>query len=196
MAFKNFAKLSARNQSSLISELHQLINYYGEIFCNRERVYLKNLSKNEGSIYWLEDENKKLVAAAIIDQNFRFKIDNLDIVTLGHTVSKRPGHMDRILNHVFTDYTSQSLALICRPLIAAGLQNNNFPLVSFTASELNTYWPGLANTVTDYFNTSKETLAQGLDRKQHNLYLKISPADLVIIQKNNSLLAKFIDSKI
>lgn len=196
MAYKSFSKLSSRNQSSLVSQLNQLISYYGEIFCPRERVYLKNLSKTEGTIYWLENEDKKLVAAAIVDKNYTFTANGVTLTTLGHTISKRPGQMDRILTHIFSDYQDNSLVLLCRPGIAEGIQTQIFDLVPMTALELTTYWPELAHIQTDYFNTSKETLAQGMDRKQHYIYIKLSSSDWITLKREKPELIEFIEAKL
>jgi hypothetical protein len=196
MAFKSFSKLSSRNQSSLVSQLHKLIAYYGEIFSPRERVYLKNLSKKDGSIYWLEDDEKKLVAAAIADYNYTFNINDLEVRTLGHIVSKRPGQMDRILSHVFSDNEDSIIILLSRPAVAASIQNEIFNLVQFTPVDLVTLWPELANTKTDYFNITKETLVEGMNRKNHHLYLKIPHDSLIKLKESKPQLADFISSKL
>ncbi|MEM1311995.1 MAG: hypothetical protein AAGF07_00860 [Patescibacteria group bacterium] len=196
MAFKSFSKLSSRNQSSLISQLHKLIVYYGEIFSPRERVYLKNLSKVDGAIYWLEDDEKKLAAAAIVDQNYFFEVNGLTVKTLGHTVSKRPGQMDRILSHIFTDNEDSVMILLSRPAIAASLQHNLFKLIQFSPIDLITNWSELANTKTDYFNITKETLAEGMSRKNHHLYLYIPEEALRSLEKSNTKLADFIKSRL
>jgi hypothetical protein len=195
MAFKSFSKLSSRNQSSLVSQLHKLIAYYGEIFSPRERVYLKNLSKTDGSIYWLEDDEKKLVAAAIVDHNYDFSLDGLSLKTLGHTVSRRPGQMDRILSHIFSDYEDSSMLLLSRPTIAASIQNDLFDLIPFSPVDLVKLWPELANTKTDYFNITKETLAEGMGRKNHYLYLKITDRDFLSVSKNKPELTEYIKSQ-
>ena len=195
MAFKSFSKLSSRNQSSLVSQLHKLIAYYGEIFSPRERVYLKNLSKKDGSIYWLEDDEKKLVAATIVDHNYIFNINDINLKTLGHTVSKRPGQMDRILSHIFSDNEDSSMVLLSRPTIAASIQNELFDLIQFSPVDLVNLWPELANTKTDYFNITKGTLVEGMSRKNHHLYLKLSASDMGMSEKNKSELAGFIKSK-
>jgi hypothetical protein len=196
MAFKSFSKLSSRNQSSLVSQLHKLIAYYGEIFSPRERVYLKNLSKKDGSIYWLEDDEKKLVAAAIADHNYTFIVNDLEVKTLGHIVSKRPGQMDRILSHVFADNEDSIMILLSRPAVAASIQNELFNLIQLTPVDLITLWPELANIKTDYFNITKETLVEGMNRKNHHLYLRIPNASLLLLKESKPDLANFIESKL
>lgn len=118
MANKSFSKLTSRNQSSLVSQLHKLISYYSGIFCSRERIYLKNLAKNDGSLYWIEDDAKKLMAIALIDPNYKFNVLGFDLITLGHTISNKSGQMERLLHHIFTDFEDKTINLICKPFVA------------------------------------------------------------------------------
>lgn len=194
MAFKNFSKLSTRVQSGLISQLYQLISYYGEIFCPRDRVYLKDISQTNSAIYWLETEDKKISAAAIVDPNYVFKVSDISIVTLGHLVSRRPGQMERILNHIFEDYSEQSLMLFCRPNIAVGIQPEVYDFVPFSPLQLSTMWSELAQIPTDYFNISKEKLVEGLDRKDHYIYLRLAAQDYYTLAKTKPKIIKYIDS--
>ncbi len=196
MAFKSFSKLSSRNQSSLISQLYKLISYYGDIFSARERTYLKSLSQKDGAIYWLEDEEKNLSAAAIVDPNYIFEVDGIKLNTLGHTVSKRPGQMDRILSHIFADFSEQSLIILTRPNIAGSIQYEALNLISFSPVDLISVWPELADQKTDYFNTTKETLAEGMGRKQYHLYLKLSSEDLNTLKNLNSKLVEFVSTNV
>lgn len=183
MAFKSFKKLSSRNQSTLISQLHKLINYYSSIFATRERVHLKKISQHDGAIYWLEDDTKKLAASAILDPNYSFSIGPINLKTLGHTISKRPGQMDRLLNHVFEDHKNHSIMFLCKPFVAESINSEEFRLTEINPVELSQLWPELAKFKTDYFNVKNEPLAEGMSRKQHNAYFKFAPQDLEIIKE-------------
>jgi hypothetical protein len=182
MAFKSFKKLSSRNQSTLISQLHKLINYYSSIFATRERIHLKKISQQDGSIYWLEDDTKKLAASAILDPNYSFSIGPIHLKTLGHTISKRPGQMDRLLNHVFQDHKDNSIMFLCKPFVAESISSDEFDLTELTPVEMSQIWPELANIKTDYFNVKNESLSQGMSRKQHNAYFKFAQKDIDLIK--------------
>ena len=195
MAYKTFSRLSSRNQSNLITQLHKMISYYGEVFCSRERLYLKNLSKQENTIYWLEDEQKKLIASVIVDLNYTFDVDGIKLIPISHTVSKRPGQMDRIINHICTDYTDQNLVVPTRSIIASSIQLDNYGFFSMSPVEMVTFWPNLAQIKTDYFNTHNETLAAGLSRKNQNLYIRINQSTLENIKSSNPDLYSFINEK-
>jgi hypothetical protein len=174
MAFKSFKKLSPRNQSSTISQLHKLIKYYGEIFCPRERSYLKELSKQDRSIYWVEDESKKLVAAAIVEPKYIFDIEGHFFKTLGYTVSKRPGQMERIFSHILDDYEEDNLIFMCRKSLASSLQTEKLGMVKLTSTQLMEFLPELAYLKTDYFNVKNEPLALGMERRQNDMFLKLN----------------------
>lgn len=175
MAQSKFSILSTRNQSSLVSQLHKLINYYGSIFPTRERTYLKKLSQQDGSIYWIEDDSKKLVAASIVDANYKIDLKGLELIPFGHTISKQLGTMERILKHVFNDYANQNLILFLKPLIAGSMELFKYDLIELNVSDLIEKTPKLANAKTDYFNVTGETLHSALARKENRVYLKLSP---------------------
>lgn len=195
MANKSFSKLTARNQSFLVSQLHKLINYYSGIFCSRERVYLKNLTKIDGSIYWVEGENKVLIAMAVLDPNYIFKSDGIEFTTMGHTISNKPGQMERIFHHIFTDFTNKSLSLICKPFVADSIAVKDYGMIGFNPVELTKYMPDIADIKTDYFNVT-ETLAEGLARKEHQIYFRFAPEDLSLLKSNNLDLFKIVDAKL
>jgi hypothetical protein len=195
MAYKSFKHLTPRNQSSLVTQLHKLISYYGEIFCPRERVYLKNLVQYDDVIYWLEDEEKKMVAVALMDPNYIFEVSGVKVYILSYLISKRQGQMDRILAHIWSDYEDKTIALLSRKALTAGIDLIGLGLVPFSPVELSKFWPELANQQTDFFNLKKETLSQGMDRKQYYLYLKISYKDLSTLQKNSPALVDAINQK-
>jgi hypothetical protein len=174
MAFKDFSKFSTRNQSSIISQLYSLIKYYGDFFCPRERVYLKELSKTEKNIYWLEGKDKKLVAAALLEPDHSFKLGGIDLLPLGYTVSKAPGYMSRIFDHIFSDYEEHSIIFFCRRSLANSMEVTNYGLTHLTLSQLNDLAPELAQSKTNYFNVKNDILIKGLERKQDEIYLKLS----------------------
>jgi len=195
MANKSFSKLTSRNQSSLVSQLHKLINYYSGIFCSRERVYLKNLTKTDGSVYWIEDEAKKLMAVAIMDPNYKFNVLGFDLVTIGHTISNKSGQMERLLHHIFTDFEEKTLNLICKPFVADSMGVKDYQMIGLNSLELLEYFPELANTKTDYFNVT-ENLAVGLARKEHQIYFRFIQDDLKTIASRNPNLFKLVSAKL
>ncbi len=195
MAFNNFHRLPTRNQSSLVTQLHKLIHYYGEIFPARDRSYLKTLTSLEKSIYWLEDEEKKMVATAIVDPNHHIKLDDLDLVVLGYLISRRPGQIDRILAHVWSDYELKSILLLSRPALAAAINKEDLGLVALSPLELEQFWPHLANIKTNFFNISNETLSKALDRKNYQVFLRITEEDKQTLAKTNPELVKLIRNK-
>jgi hypothetical protein len=185
MAFKSFTKLSPRNQSSLISQLHKMLNYYSSIFSTRERIYLKRISQHDGSIYWLEDDTKKLAASAILDPNYVFSLGPIKLHSLGHTVSKRPGLMDRLLSHIFGDHAEKSIMFLCKPFVADSISADEFELKQITPTELMELCPDLASHKTDYFNVKNEPLAQAMDRKGHHIYFRFSIKDKELLKKHH-----------
>jgi hypothetical protein len=192
MAFKSFTKLTPRNQSALISQLHKMMNYYSSIFSTRERVYLKKISKTDGSIYWLEDDAKKLAASALLDPNYVFSIGSIRLQSLGHTISKRPGLMDRLLSHIFGDHGEKSIMLLCKPFVAQSISADEFELKSISPAELAEICPELAKAETDYFNVKNEPLGSALNRKDHHIYFRFTEKDKKELQKACEPLWKFL----
>ncbi len=176
MANSDFSTLSLRNKSSLVTAIHKEITYYSSTFCIRERVYINKLSKAKNNIFWLEDETKKLVAFAIMDPNYEFETDGIKIKTIGHTISKRPGYMERILRHIFNTHAGQTVAVLCKEFVANSLDLASFGAKNINPLELQERWPSLAKTSSDYFNVN-ENFVSGLIRKQHNFYIKLSKED-------------------
>jgi hypothetical protein len=196
MAYKSFRTLTPRNQSSLVTQLHKLINYYGEIFCPRERAYIKSLSQNDGAIYWLEDDAKKIIAVAIVDPNYELAVDDIEIHLLGHTISKRPGQMDRILHHIWSDYEDQTIAVLCRKSLTSAFDIEDLKLIELSAHEIVQYWPALGQATTSYFNLSNEKIIEGLARKDYTLFMKFSDQDLAKIKSTKPDLFKVLDLKL
>ncbi|MEI6728527.1 MAG: hypothetical protein WCK98_02685 [bacterium] len=196
MAQKSFSKLSTRNQSTLVSQIYKLINYYSSVFPTRERIYIKKLSKDDGNIYWVEDTEKELIATAIVDPNHSFNVAGVNLLTFGHTISKRLGQMERILNHIFTDYDDKSVALLAKPFVAQSIGFSDFGLVEFKPHELTDLWPEFAGMKTDYFNVHGESLVSALGRKEHSLFVKLTPKDLEKVINNNSALKDKFHQKV
>ncbi len=194
MAFKDFSKFSTRNQSSIISQLYSLIKYYGDFFCPRERVYLKELSKTEKNIYWLEGKDKKLVAAALLEPDHSFWLEGVELKPLGYTVSKAPGYMSRIFDHIFSDYEDQSIIFFCRRSLANSMEVSNYGLIHLTLSQLNDWAPELAQAKTNYFNVKNDTLIKGLERKQDEVYLRLSPSHKDALSGKYPKLTKYLNS--
>jgi hypothetical protein len=177
MANSNFTQLTSRNKSSLVTAIHKEITYYSSSFCIRERVYVNKLTKDDDNIYWLQAENKQLAAFAIMDPNYEFEVEGIKLHTIGHTISKRPGYMERILTHIFKRHPEKSLILLCKEFVAKSLDIASYGMKCITPLELEEHWPELASLKTDYFNVKNEPLKNGMIRKQHNLYIKITDKD-------------------
>jgi len=196
MAYKSFRSLTPRNQSSLVTQLHKLINYYGEIFCPRERTYIKSLTQHDGSVYWLEDDVRKIIAVAIIDPNYSFKLNDFDVKVLGHTISKRPGQMDRILHHIWSDYEDDTIAIVCRKSLTSAFDVSDLNLVELTSLEISENWTELADYRTNYFNLSDERVSDGLNRKDYCIFVKFTDKDLASLKDKNEPLFNLVTSKI
>lgn len=195
MAYKSFKSLTPRSQSNLVTQLHKLINYYGEIFCPRERSYLKTLTQKDGSIYWLEDDLKKITAVAIVDETYSLKVSNIEVVLVGHTISKRAGQMDRVLHHIWSDYEDKSLAIVCRKNLSVAFDTKSFELIELTPLDIVKYWNELTHLKTSYFNLTNESFVDGLMRKNYSLYIKFTDNDKEILKHNSQELYNCILSK-
>jgi len=177
MANADFSKLSTRARSALVTAIHNEITYYSNTFCIRPRAYINRLTKKNDNIYWLDDESKNLAAFAILDSNHTYQVDGISLQTLGHTISKRQGYMQRILSHIFKAKKNQSIALLCKDFVARSLAVIGGKTVEISPNDLSKIWPALAQTKTNYFNVEDEPLINGMIRKQHNLYLSLTEDD-------------------
>lgn len=175
MANSDFSTLSNRNQSSLVSAIYKEISAFTGSFCLRPRVYIRNLSKIPGSIYWLQDGNNKLAAFAFIDPNHIFQIKGVTIQTLGHTIAKKPGYMPRLLNYLLEQKKDQNLALICKEFVYKSLNLKEGLFIPLKPFDIKKKLPELANFKTDYFGVKNEFLASALSRKNQIIYLKLTP---------------------
>jgi hypothetical protein len=184
MANNDFSKIQQRNHSLIVSQIAKQINYYGSVFCSRTRVYINKLSQSKNSIYWI-DNNLKLTALAIVDPNYKFSVNNVTLQTIGHIIATVPGQIDRVIKHIFEDYKEESFMLLCKPFVAESLKlYQDFNLLPILPSQLLQFWPDLANIKTDYFNVKNEVFYSGLERKNHNIYLKLTQKDKEILKKN------------
>jgi len=173
MALKSFARLSTRNRGSIVSQIHKLMKLYGDFFSIRERSYLRKLTEIDGAIYWIPEGLNVLIALAMIEPDHTFQLHGHTLHSMGYLISKKPGFMNRILQHIISDYENMSLLLFSKPSLAARIPCSDFGLVECTAEFLQEHCPELANHPTTYFNMS-ETLAEGLNRRGYSIYIKAS----------------------
>lgn len=198
MAYKNPFRLTTRRQGEIVGQIYKLIVCYSEFFIPRSRVYLKDVAKQENTIYWLENaKNGEITAIALIEPKYKLTIDELELTTIGHTLSKVNNQMHNILDHLLSDYKDCNLILLSRELFAQAMQiESKYKFLSLDAVQLLDLWPNLANQPSDYFNlTSGETIAQGMSRKGYKLYLRICEQYAVEIEKINPAFAQFIDEQ-
>jgi hypothetical protein len=177
MANKTFQKLTTRNQGNLVSQIHKMIKNYVDFFAIRERVYIKQLSKLDGSIYWLSDQNNELIAMAMLEPDHQFELDNFQYKTLGHVIAKKIGIIDRVISHIWEDHKDDNVIAFSRPSLSHALHTDDTILIDFNPLELLENWPEMAKKTTSYFNVRNESVYQALSRKGQNLYLKLSPTN-------------------
>jgi hypothetical protein len=174
MANKTFQKLTTRNQGNLVSQIHKMIKNYVDFFAIRERVYIKQLSKVDGSIYWLSDQNNELIAMAMLEPDHHFELDNFKFKTLGHVIAKKIGIIDRVISHIWEDHKDDNVIAFSRPSLSHALHTEDTLLIDFNPLELLENWPEMAKKTTSYFNVRNESVYQALSRKGQNLYLKLA----------------------
>jgi hypothetical protein len=174
MANKTFTKLTTRNQGNLVSQIHKMIKNYVDFFAIRERVYIKQISKIDGSIYWLSDQNNELIAMAMLEPDHQFELDKFKFKTLGHVIAKKIGIIDRVISHIWEDHKDDNVIAFSRPSLSHALHTEENQLIDFNPLELLENWPEMARKTTSYFNVRNESIYQALSRKGQNLYLKLS----------------------
>ena len=197
MAYKNPFRLTTRRQGEIVGQIYKLIVCYSEFFIPRSRVYLKDVAKQENSIYWLENsKNAEVTAIALVEPKYKLNIDDIELITVGHTLSKVNNQMHNILDHLFSDYKEGNLLILSRELFAQAMQiESKYNFTALDAVQLQDLWPNLANCSTDYFNLSSgENLAQGMSRKGYKLYLRLSNSTSPQIQKKAPDLFEYINS--
>jgi hypothetical protein len=195
MANKTFSKLTTRNQGNLVSQIHKMIKNYVDFFAIRERVYIKQLSKKDGSIYWLSDQNNELIAMAMLEPDHTFELDGIEYKTLGHVIAKKMGIIDRVISHIWEDHKENNVIAFSRPSLSHALHTEETILVDFNPLELLENWPEMAKKTTSYFNVRNESIYQALSRKGQNLYLKLSPAKELEFTERYPKTMEFINSK-
>jgi hypothetical protein len=195
MANKTFSKLTTRNQGNLVSQIHKLIKNYVDFFAIRERVYIKQLSKVDGSIYWLSDQNNELIAMAMLEPDHEFELDGIKYKTLGHVIAKKIGIIDRIISHIWEDHKGSNVIAFSRPSLSHALHTEETTLIGFNPLELMENWPEMAKKTTNYFNVRNETVFQALSRKGQNLYLKLSPENIDTFNQKYPKAFNFIKDK-
>ena len=171
MAKKSFKQLSDRNRGRLVGEIYKLIIYYGNIFVPRKRSYIKEICSKEDCIYWLDDGKGDLVAMAVLEPDFVFEISGIKFKTVNYFISKYPGLMDRIFDHIWDDNKDCNLLLIGKKTVVRCFDKQKFNLTEFAPEEVLDIMPPIAQTKTNFYNISQETLYNGMIRNQNCLYL-------------------------
>jgi len=194
MAFKSFARLSPRNKGSIIGQIHKLIKYYGDFFCIRERPYLRDLSEKDGNIYWIAEGANSLIAIALVEPEYVFTIADVVLKSVGYLISKKPGYMDRLLQHIWSDLDNSSIILFSKPSLATHISLNELNLTELNATELASFFPQFADYKTTYFNVH-ETLSEGLKRRGYNIYLRITEDDEKKILPHYPEFIEFLNEK-
>jgi len=174
MALKSFSRLSPRNKGSIVGQIHKLMKFYGDFFCVRDRTYLRDLADIDGVFYWMVEEANNLISLAILEPAHIFNLEGFKLQSLGYLISRKTGYMDRVLQHIWSDFEQENLILFSKPNLANKIPLKNLQLIEFTPEKLETYLPELANHKTTYFNI-EETIFEGLKRREYNVYLKITP---------------------
>jgi hypothetical protein len=199
MAYKNPFRLTIRRQGEIVGQIYKFICCYSDFFVPRTRVYLKEVSKVEDTMYWLENaKTNEVTAIALVEPKYKINIDGIEIITVGHTLSKINNQMPNILDHLLGDYQDKSIMILSRSLFAGAMQlEEKYGFVSYSPDLINIKWPDLAGQVTDYFNlASGETLFHGLNRKGYNVYLRLLPIDIQKLKKKNpELISDFVHTE-
>lgn len=191
MAFKSAKNMTLRNQGTLVGNIKNLISSRSEFFPVRPRKYLKEILQIDGSVYWLS-QGKEVTAIALVEPKYRLQLDGLSLVTVGHIIGKTGYHIDSVLTHVLGDNSEHVKIIFMKPNLARSLDlEYTYRFIGFSPLQLLTVWPALANLKTDYFN-STEILAQSLDLRKMNLYLRVETQMLTQVQRQLPLLVDFL----
>jgi hypothetical protein len=198
MALKNIYRLTKRRQGELVGQIYKTICCYSDFFVARSRVYLKEVAQNPDSVYWLENtKTGDITSMALVEPKYRLQIDGLDIVTIGHTISKVANQIQNILDHIFGDYSESNIIILSRESFAKAMMlEEKHRFVSLDSEKLNQLWPNLAALHSDYFNISNgEPLVNGLARKGYKMYLRIQEVQVPKVEAFSPELAKMITEK-
>jgi hypothetical protein len=185
MAYKNIYRLTARRQGEVVGQIFRLINCYSEFFVPRTRTQIKDIGREENTIYWLEHpKNNEVTAIAILDKTYKFEIFNLDFYVLGHTIAKLPNQMNNVIDHIMGDYLDQNLMIFSRELFADALGiQDRYNFICLNVLDLIKFAPSLAEFETDYFSSgTQEKVKDGMARKNYNLYLKCNDEGLKLLK--------------
>lgn len=198
MAQKNLLNRISRNRSSIVSQLHKLIVRYSPLVPIRERSYINKIALKGDSVYWIEEIKNVLVAAVLIERDFNIFLDGVEIINIGCFVSTKPGTMDRILEHIWQDFQTENIYILCRPFLAdsLGLVVPKRNLVRFTADEIHDVASDMANSQTLYYNTTKQTLFQAMISNQVNLYLQLNDDSIAKLSQSHPEFIKLYNQKV
>lgn len=196
MAYKSFNHLTIRNQGNIVTQIHKLIKSYVDFFVMRERVYIKNLAKIDGSIYWISVTNNELLAMALLEPEHNFELEGVSFKTLGHIIARKPGVIDRVIRHIWEDNKNDNIIAFSKPRLAHAILDSNEKIVEFNALDLATRWPSMGNRITSYFNIRNEKTMQAMLRKDQHLYIKFTIDTIEKFKKTNLDLYNFIQENI
>jgi len=164
----------------------------------RERSYINKIALKGDSVYWIEENKNVLVAAVLIERDHNIIIGETEIVNIGCFVSTKPGTMDRILEHIWQDFGTSNIFVLCRPFLAdsLGLVNPKRNLVRFTADEILESASDMASSQTLYYNTTKQTLFQAMISNQVNFYLQLNSDSITQLDKTHSKFTTLYNQKL
>ena len=198
MAYKNPYRLSGRRQGEIIGQVYKLIVCHSDFFVPRNRVYLKDVAKVENTIYWLESpKTSEITALTLVEPKYALELNDIKLVVIGHTLSKVRNQMHNILDHLFSDYVDSNIAFFLRESFGVALMlEEKYNFVKINSDEINHLWPEVALVETDYFNLpSGERISQGMARKQHFIYLRLTELDKQKLINSHSSLVEFITTR-
>lgn len=191
MAFKSVKNITLRNQGTLVSNIKNLISSKSILFPIRSRKYIKDILQSDGNVYWLVCD-KSLSAIAFVEPKYRFEIDGLHVVTIGHLIANNSCQVDSILTHILGDNQEYLKIIFMRPTLAQALDLQvTYKFFELNPLQLKQYWPSLANLKTDYFN-STEFLAEALELRKMNIYLRIEKEDYSLVKNRLPQLANLL----
>lgn len=177
MAYKNIHKLTARRQGEVIGQIFRLITCYNDFFVPRPRVYIKEISKENNSIYWLQNSKTDEVSAvAIMDTKHVLECINLKFYILGHTITKVGNQMNNIMDHILGDYQDSNIIYFSKAIFGEAIgafEKYNF--IPFDCQEIESNFPSLGQLTTEYFGIGTgEKIIDAMKRKGYTAYIKFS----------------------
>jgi hypothetical protein len=191
MGYQKFSTLLARKKSNIVTQIFDLITYYGSIFPLRERTYIKELCEKNNNVYWFEnDERDTVLAASIVDPNHIFKYKEHELLPIGHVVSKKPGSIEHVLPRILSEHKHTNLMVIVKDFIAESVQYTKYSVKKFNPLELLEHLPELARSKTNYFNVENEIFYEALIRREECVFIKFKDDLREELTKNIPFLAK------